>query len=178
MPHRGRPSSIILTLTPQEQQALHVLLRRKTITHRLHRRIQAVMAVAVQGQSIAATATQYQLSRTHLYKWLRRFQAQRIPGLFDGTSGRPAIPRKDKERSMHPQENTQTSARCGLCSEPVSLTDLHPTSAPVPATGPYYAYHMGCMALEDEERGFKVTEEMARDDRTWILPFHERRPHA
>lgn len=79
---RGRHSALTITLTPHEQQTLAAMVRQTTIRAGLHRRAQVVLLRA-QGQPITAIAQTCQLARQHVYKWLRRWEAEGLAGLQD-----------------------------------------------------------------------------------------------
>lgn len=88
---RGRKSALIIRLTDDEQQQLQAWNRSLTMPVGLVRRANAVLAVHA-GQTIKQAAQTAQLSENHTRKWLKRFQAQRLPGLQDaGRPGRPPL---------------------------------------------------------------------------------------
>ena len=89
---RGRKSSLVVTLTPQERQVLEYRLRCTTTPLGLARRCQAILAVA-DGSSLAGAARQVGLTEKHVRKWVQRFLASRLEGLKDrpGRGRKPAF---------------------------------------------------------------------------------------
>jgi transposase-like protein len=82
MARQGRKTALGITLSLEEQNALHTLLRQRRIPAQFHTRVRGILLFAA-GESIAGTARQVGVSRRHLYKWIRRFLVERLPGLYD-----------------------------------------------------------------------------------------------
>ena len=89
---RGRKSSLVVSLSPQERQVLEYRLRCTTTPLGLARRCQAILAVA-DGLSLAGAARQVGLTEKHVRKWVQRFLASRLEGLKDrpGRGRKPAF---------------------------------------------------------------------------------------
>jgi hypothetical protein len=89
---RGRKSSLVVSLSPQERQVLEYRLRCTTTPLGLARRCGAILAVA-DGFSLAGAARQVGLTEKHVRKWVQRFLASRLEGLKDrqGRGRRPAF---------------------------------------------------------------------------------------
>ena len=85
---RGRITAIVLTLSPREEAVLQEWLRSTTIEHGRSQRAQIILGV-VAGKKIVEIARQAGLSRSKTYKWIYRFQAQRVQGLYDATGRWP-----------------------------------------------------------------------------------------
>jgi hypothetical protein len=87
---RGRKSLVSIQLT-EEQRALEAILRRTTVSAGWVRRARIILLLA-KGLSITATARQVENQRRVVLKWGRRFEQQRLSGLFDAPRpGRPPI---------------------------------------------------------------------------------------
>jgi hypothetical protein len=89
---RGRKSSLVVSLSPQERQVLEYRLRCTTTPLGLARRSQAILAVA-DGLSLAGAPRQVGLTEKHVRKWVQRFLASRLEGLKDrpGRGRKPAF---------------------------------------------------------------------------------------
>ncbi len=89
---RGRKSSLVVSLSPQQRQALEYRLRCPTTPLGLARRCQAILAVA-DGLSLAGAARRGGLTEKHVRKWVQRFLASRLEGLKDrpGRGRKPAF---------------------------------------------------------------------------------------
>lgn len=85
---RGRHTSILVTLSPEEQAELRHWQRSTTINAGRARRARLITLVAT-GQTIRASAALAGMSCRQAYKWLYRFQVDRVAGLQD-RSGRAA----------------------------------------------------------------------------------------
>jgi hypothetical protein len=79
---RGRKSSLVVTLSPQERQVLESRLRCTPTPLGLARRCQAILAVA-DGLPLAGAARQVGLTEKHVRKWVQRFLGSRLEGLKD-----------------------------------------------------------------------------------------------
>ncbi len=103
---RGRPTALLITVTPQEQTTLETYLRSHSLPGLLIRRARLLLLIGVQGVSIRQAAAQVGLGRQHAYKWLKRFQAEGVAGLQDRprpqdlTRAREAQARKRRERAL------------------------------------------------------------------------------
>jgi hypothetical protein len=78
---RGRLSALCITLTAEEEAQCRHWARQTTISHVQSRAARVILARG-QGLPIAHIAAQVGLTRLHVYRWLRRFQAQRCAGLL------------------------------------------------------------------------------------------------
>jgi hypothetical protein len=89
---RGRKSSLVVTLSPQERQVLEYRLRCTTTPLGLARRCQAILTVA-DGLSLVGAARRVGLTEKHVRKWVQRFLGRRIEGLNDrpGRGRKPAF---------------------------------------------------------------------------------------
>jgi hypothetical protein len=88
---RGRKSLVSIQLTDEEQRELEAILRRTTVSAGLVRRAWIILLLA-KGLSMTATARQVEDQRRVVLKWGRRFEQQRLSGLFDAPRpGRPPI---------------------------------------------------------------------------------------
>ena len=85
----GRPKEPII-LTTEERERLESLARRSRTAAAPARRARIVLACAT-GQDNKAVARRLHLSETTVCKWRKRFQAQRLDGLYD--EPRPGAPR-------------------------------------------------------------------------------------
>src|SRR3954447_9008584 len=84
------PAKVVLrALTPEEKDAVAELARSRTAPARLVDRARIVLAAA-EGQSAAKVAASLSCSRPTVYAWIRRFNAEGMPGLEERhRSGRP-----------------------------------------------------------------------------------------
>src|SRR5215510_13096829 len=83
---RGRKTSLTIHLTPEERQTLVAWQRSTTIPAGRARRGRIILQLA-DGVPISHIATTVGMSRRFIYKWTKRFLAQRLAGLVD-KSGR------------------------------------------------------------------------------------------
>lgn len=89
---RGRPTHLTVALTPQQRATLHAWQRSTTIPIGRARRGRILLLMA-EGLPISQVARLVGLNRRFVYKWVARFQAQGVLGLYD----RPrhgAVPRQ------------------------------------------------------------------------------------
>jgi CRP-like cAMP-binding protein len=84
---RGRTTTLTIVLTPDERAELERWQRSTTIGAGYQRR-DLIVLFAAAGFPLVEIATLVGIQRHHLYKWLKRFRAQGVPGLY-GRSGRP-----------------------------------------------------------------------------------------
>ena len=75
-------SALVVLLTSEEQTLLHQWCRSTTTPVGLVRRAQMVLAVA-EGQRFTQAAQRAGLTEKHGRKWVTRFLAQRVDGLYD-----------------------------------------------------------------------------------------------
>jgi hypothetical protein len=89
---RGRKSSLVVSLSPQERQLLEHRRRCTTTPLGLARRCQTILAVA-DGLSLAGAARLVGLTEKHVRKWVQRSLATRLEGLKDrpGRGRKPAF---------------------------------------------------------------------------------------
>jgi hypothetical protein len=71
-----------ITLSDEEQRRLHHLVRSPGVKSGLARRARIVLLL-VAGVPILQIALRVGLQRRLVYEWLRRFQGDRIDGLYD-----------------------------------------------------------------------------------------------
>ncbi len=79
---RGRRSTLTITLTAEERHTLEQWQRAHTLPAGQARHARMILLRAA-GCSIAEIEARVGLARHHVYKWLRRFQAQGVAGLID-----------------------------------------------------------------------------------------------
>jgi class 3 adenylate cyclase len=77
---RGWTSSIKISLTSEQREALASLLRRQKTPVGLAKRARAVLLLAA-GESFSQTSERVGLGERHLRKWARRFIEQGVAGL-------------------------------------------------------------------------------------------------
>lgn len=109
MPH-GRHTSLTVSLTPAERQTLTAWQRMQAIPAGRARRARLILLVA-DGLRISQVAARVGISRRFVYKWVRRFQAQGLPGLADLPRPRPGPPPGASPRETMPGENGVPSRR-------------------------------------------------------------------
>ena len=80
--HPGRTTRLRIVLTPEERATLEAWQRSTTLPAALARRGRILLLLAA-GLSITTVAARVGLTRPHVYKWVRRFQAQGIEGLIE-----------------------------------------------------------------------------------------------
>lgn len=87
---RGRKTAIRVVLAPADRAGLEALLRAPQKTPAgLARRARLILLVA-DRLPLTQVAAAVGITRPHVYDWVRRYQAQGLPGLQDTHSGRPA----------------------------------------------------------------------------------------
>jgi transposase-like protein len=84
---QGRHSTIHIILTPAEQAILEHWLRQTVRIHAAWQRRARLILLLAQGVRPSEVSRVTGISRAHLYKWVKRFQAKRIEALKAG-SGR------------------------------------------------------------------------------------------
>lgn len=77
---RGRTSSIKISLTSEQREALASLRRRQKTPVGLAKRARAVLLLA-EGESFSQTSKRVGLGERHLRKWARRFIEHSTEGL-------------------------------------------------------------------------------------------------
>ena len=90
---RGRKTSFTIHLTPAQRQTLFAWQRSTAVPAGLARRSRIILLLA-DGMTITDIATTVGMSRTHTYKWVRRFVQHGMEGL---QSQRPY------DRRIHPR---------------------------------------------------------------------------
>lgn len=87
---RGRKTSVVVELTPQQRQILTDWQRSTTIRAGLAKRGRIILMLA-QGDSISHIARTVDIRRRFIYKWAKRFGTHGIDGLYDqaGRGRRP-----------------------------------------------------------------------------------------
>lgn len=77
---RGRPTKLLITLTPAERATLLSIMHSyvQDATASAHARIVLLRA---RGDSISSISKGTLIARHHIYKWLRRYQTEGIEGL-------------------------------------------------------------------------------------------------
>ena len=89
---RGRKTAFSIRLTPAERRTLLAWQRSTSIPAGLARRGRMVLLLA-EGMTITDIATTVGISRRFIYKWVPRFLAQGVEGLYDkGRSDRRSEP--------------------------------------------------------------------------------------
>lgn len=86
---RGRHTALTLTLTPAEVGLLTACTRATARQSAGLVRRARVVLYRHQGLSITAIARLVGLSRTHTYRWLKRYQEEGMAGLQNRRSGAP-----------------------------------------------------------------------------------------
>jgi hypothetical protein len=91
MPH-GRPTALMIRLTPAERQTLRAWQRATTIRAGLARRGR-ILLLAADRVPLAQIAATVGISRRFVYKWLQRFLDRGLEGLADqpGRSARRGL---------------------------------------------------------------------------------------
>jgi len=79
---KGRTSSLRLTLTPLQRQTLEAWQQAPGVPAGRARRARLLLRVA-DGLSVTRVAETAGISRRHVYRWVRRFQAHGLQGLYD-----------------------------------------------------------------------------------------------
>lgn len=86
-----------LILSPSERETLNGLVRRRKTAQALALRARIVLTCA-KGYPDTEVAERLAVNRLTVGKWRRRFQAQRLDGLFD--EPRPGAPRRISDRDI------------------------------------------------------------------------------
>jgi hypothetical protein len=81
---RGRKTSLVIHLTPEERSALESWQRSPSIRAGLVRRGRIILMLA-DGYSISQVSRTVGIRRRFIYKWAYRFLEERLPGLADRT---------------------------------------------------------------------------------------------
>jgi Helix-turn-helix domain len=79
---RGRKTALSVQLTPAQRQTLLAWQRSTAIPAGLARRGRMVLLLA-EGMTITDIATTVGIHRRFVYKWVRRFLAEGVAGLYD-----------------------------------------------------------------------------------------------
>ena len=79
---RGRKTALTLHLTPAERRTLLAWQQSPTIPPRFARRAWMILLLA-EGDTISDIARTVGVSRRNVYKWVQRFRAERLAGLYD-----------------------------------------------------------------------------------------------
>ena len=79
---RGRKTSLVARLDPQQRQELESWQRKTTMPAGLVRRARAMLELADCG-CICEAARRVGMSRQHVEKWAKRFRAEGVAGLYD-----------------------------------------------------------------------------------------------
>jgi hypothetical protein len=88
---RGRKTSLVIYLTPEEREILESWQYCKDIRPGLNRRGQIILMLA-DGASITDISRRVGIRRRFIYKWAQRFRDEGIPGLTDRPGrGRPRV---------------------------------------------------------------------------------------
>ena len=77
-----RTTTLTVALTPTERQTIQAWQLAPTMAAGRVRRGRMLLLLA-EGMSITQAAQTVGISRRHVYKWVRRFQAQGLQGLTD-----------------------------------------------------------------------------------------------
>ena len=90
---RGRTTKLVVTLNAAQGRLFNSWQRSTTVPSGLARRGRLLLLLA-DGGSVSEGARQVDLGRRHIYKWVHRFQAQGIEGLYDkpGRGRKPVFP--------------------------------------------------------------------------------------
>jgi len=90
---QGRKTKLTVTLSPDERSILESWQRSTLISAGLARRGLAILMLA-DGASISGIKRRTGLTRSHIYQWINRFQAERVQGLHDkpGRGRKPFFP--------------------------------------------------------------------------------------
>ena len=84
---RGQKTSLNRTLTPEDEQRLRALVRKRKIAVDVHQRARAVLLLS-EGKSITMISTYIGVSREHINRWLRRWDTRGWEGLMQGAHSR------------------------------------------------------------------------------------------
>ena len=89
---RGRKTSLLIQLTPEEKSVLESWQRSTSIRAGLARRGRIILMLA-DGDSISHISRTVGIRRRFIYKWVQRFLEHRLSGLIDKPGrGRGASP--------------------------------------------------------------------------------------
>ena len=102
---RGRKTSLVIELTPEEQRELQRWQRSTSIRAGLARRARIILAVA-RREPVSHICRTLGVQRKAVYLWARRFLKER----FDGLADRPGRGRKP----FFPPGRGRASGRSGL----------------------------------------------------------------
>jgi hypothetical protein len=89
---QGRPTALVIRLTPAERLTLLTWQRGTTLSAGLARRARLILLRA-EGMPITTIAATGGMGRRHVYKWLRRFQQEGLAGLAGRARRRGPDPR-------------------------------------------------------------------------------------
>jgi hypothetical protein len=90
---RGRKTSVVISITPEQRQVLTGWQRSTTIRAGLAKRGRIILLLA-DGASISHISRTVDLRRRFIYKWAARFRTHGIDGLYDkaGRGRKPFFP--------------------------------------------------------------------------------------
>ena len=77
---QGRKTALVIRLTPAEHLTLLTWQRGTTVSAGLARRARIILLRA-EGVPVTAIAATVGMGRRHVYKWLHRFQQEKLAGL-------------------------------------------------------------------------------------------------
>jgi len=105
----GRPSHLVVTLTPDDRATLEGWLRSPHCPYGLHKRARTVLLVA-DGMQVTEVARRVDLERRFIYKWVARFTAGGSAGLLD-------LPRHTTRHGDWPPVRRRVRAWCAVCEQ-------------------------------------------------------------
>ena len=79
---RGRKTSVVIAITPEQRQILNGWQRSTTIRSGLAKRGRIILMLA-DGASISHISRTVDIQRRFIYKWAERFHKHGIDGLYD-----------------------------------------------------------------------------------------------
>jgi hypothetical protein len=79
---RGRKTSVVIDITPEQRQVLTGWQRSTTIRSGLAKRGRIILLLA-DGASISHIARAVDIRRRFIYKWAERFRTHGLDGLYD-----------------------------------------------------------------------------------------------
>jgi hypothetical protein len=85
---RDKPTTVLIVITPEEHATLTSWQRTTTMPAGLQRRGQIILLLG-QGVPMTQIAVRVGMTRRHIYKWMRRWQAAGLAGLHSAPCGRP-----------------------------------------------------------------------------------------
>ena len=91
---KGRPTSLRVTLTPEDRAVLESWQRSTTIAWGLAQRSRIILLMA-EGRQISDIAATIGISRRQVYKWTARFLVHGIDGLRELPRGAAAARKQD-----------------------------------------------------------------------------------